>query len=250
MPETRPEPRDKASAMMKLGKVLVFLNLFVAIALVTWATSLTANRLDWVSRTEGETKIEGEIPRLAREINALGKQVAEASGTYGQADRALAEAESGIDPGREGRDRRRAVFAARLSDANNGRFYTQLQIPNKVLIDVTRQGPAVIGPGGLPLEGVEKYQLRLENARKDGQLYDTQIVKLRQQFAELSAQIEDTDTRITIQREILANLGDEDKFLKSLQVNWDEDLRTLQTRQQQLQRRIESVKNVALKEKQ
>lgn len=229
----------------RIGKLLVFLNLLAAVALVTWAVSLTANRLDWVDRQDGERKVEGEITRLKKEIEVASKGIAETSATFGQQDRALTAAESGTDFGREGRDRRRAVFAARLKAAQDGRFADQVRLPNRVLIDVSREGNPARGPSGAPLEGVEVYQKRLDDALRGSQAAVQRIARLRAQFDELSngqpEGIAAANKRIVDQRAILVNLTDEQRFLASVQVNWDEELRTLQTRRKQLERRLQSL---------
>ena len=234
--------------MTRLGKILVFLNLLASVSLVTWAVSLSANRLDWIDRQDGDRKVEGDITRLKKEIDAALKGITETSAVYGQADRALTALEIGADPGQEGRDRRRAVFAARLKAAEDGRFAEQLKIAGKQLIDVSREGNPVRGPGGQPLAGVEIFQKRLDDAVRASQRSQEQIAKLRTDFKELSDGpdgIRATEKRILDQREILANLTNEAQFLASVQVNWDEELRSLQTRQRQLERRYRQVTGAA-----
>jgi len=158
--------------MTRVGKLLVFLNLFASVGLATWAVSLSANRLDWVDRQDGEKKVEGDITRLKKEIDSSLKGIAEVSAVYGQQDRALTAAESGTDAQREGRDPRRKAFATRLKAAEDGRFAEQVRLPNKVLIDVSQESrKPVLGPSGQPLEGVEVYQKKLDDALKDSQTY-------------------------------------------------------------------------------
>lgn len=226
--------------MTRAGQVLVFVNLFVSVALVTWAVSLTTNRLDWVDRQDGAQKIEGEVTKLRKEIDAAIRGINEVSGVYGQKEQALVDAEAGSDPGREGRDVRRAVFAKRLTDAKSGRFAEQRQLPGKVLIDVNREGNPILGPNGENLEGVDVYNGRLDRAVVESRRLNEQIAGQRKQFDDLSKQIEDANLRIDAQRVIAANLADEQQYLKAVQVNWDEELRTLQTRQKQLERRIKA----------
>lgn len=225
--------------MMRAGKVLVFANLCVAVAIVTWAVSLTANRTEWFDTGEGAQRVTGELNRLRKEIQDLNRAAKEASGVYGQREQALADAESGSDPGREGRDYRKAVFLKRLEEARAGNFTEHLQLPGKVLIDVSRVGEPIRGPNNEPrLLGVDVYNDRLDRAVQQSRMFTRQIDADRAKFAELSDQIKDTNERIDVQREIVANLADELRYLASVQINWDAELRTLQTRQRQLERRI------------
>lgn len=230
--------------MTRAGQFLVFLNLFASVALATWAVSLSANRLDWVDRQDGDKKVEGDITRLKKEIDAAVKGIAEVSAVYGRVEQGLAAAESGTEAGREGRDARRAVYLARLKDAQDGKFFELAKIPNRVLLDVSRPGTPVRLPNGQDLAGVEVYQKRLDDALRDSQAAQTAIVGLRERFRDLSegeGGIRATEKRIADQREIAASLTNEARFLAAVQVNWDEELRTLRTRQRQLERRIGQV---------
>jgi hypothetical protein len=89
----------------------------------------------------------------------------------------------------------------------------------------------------------------LDDALKDSQAAQAAIEQLRQRFRDLSIGgpdgnpigIQATERQIAEQRDILANLLNEAKYLAAVQINWEEELRTLRTRQRQLERRIQQV---------
>jgi len=220
--------------MTAIGKLLVFLNLFVALALLTWAASLSANRLDWVDRkTETET-IKGQVTRLKEQLDAATKSIAQLSDNYGTMDRKLTEAE--LD-----RDQRRAEFANRLQEARDGTFREQVLLPDGIRIDIAQKGPTVKGPGGQDLKGVQFYQDELNRAIQDGAVAQKSIADARTKFTELTADIQDTNARIASQRDVLAQQKNERTYLGALQVNWDEQLRTLRLRERQLEQRLQAV---------
>ena len=60
--------------MTGIGKLLVFLNLIAAAALLTWGLSAYANSPNWVdSKSADGTAVEGEISLLKKEIDKFAK---------------------------------------------------------------------------------------------------------------------------------------------------------------------------------
>ncbi|MGL6095542.1 MAG: hypothetical protein ACRC7O_07075 [Fimbriiglobus sp.] len=231
--------------MTTIGKLLVFANLFVAVALLAWAVSLSANRLDWVDRTTADgTKIEGEISLLKKDIERSVKAITDANVGYSQAKKELKDQESG-------RTIRKSVLDERLSKAKRGEFRDQLLLgddPNsstgpelKARIDVQREGKAIVDLNGNPLRGVDAIQADLSREVRLSSDLSAAIAKARKEFAEVSVEIADTDTKIGVQRGVLSAIADEAKFLDSLQINWDEELRTLSRRKGQLEKRLKTL---------
>ena len=67
----------------KLGKLFVFFNVAVALALVTWSVSLTSNRLDWIDKPEGFNAADenpyaadtNNLERLENSITSVNKMI-------------------------------------------------------------------------------------------------------------------------------------------------------------------------------
>jgi hypothetical protein len=223
--------------MMTIGKLLVFVNLFAAMALLTWTTSLSVNRLDWVDRkTETET-VQGELSILRQEISKTIRALTEASVGYGIRKKELEDEE-------QGRAYREAKFQERLQNARSGRFNKQLnrvndeRLDRRSLIDVEVPGPAILDLAGQPLRGVDSIQADLTRETSDTKRYLQEITRAREQFQALSKQIAETDIKISDQRKIRDGLRIEREVLRDLDVNWEDELRLLKLRLQQLEQRL------------
>ena len=139
--------------MSTLGKVLVFVNLFVGIALLSWSVSAYGHRLDWLDRKSGTESVKGEITKLKEEVDRLTKAAADAQATYGLRAGNLVRVEAN-------RDTRSRKYQARLAQARAGQgFRVQLPLALPVWLTGIRQAAvmlvgvaavaALIGAGGL-----------------------------------------------------------------------------------------------------
>ena len=149
--------------MTAVGKVLTFLNLFCAVALLSWSASAYLNRLDWIDSTDAEKNVaEGQITKMDKEIKKLSKSIADTQTGYGERRVALEKSESD-------RDYRRIEFKKRLETARNdldpanGSFREQRpQTADKpggaTFTDLEIQGPVITGPDGKKLRGLKALQ--------------------------------------------------------------------------------------------
>ncbi len=110
--------------MTGIGKILVFLNLIAAAALLTWGLSAYRNSPDWLDQKSAEgAAIEGEISLLKKEIDRYARAAAGASEGYATKSAVLASAE-------RLRDFRKARLDVWLKDAEAGSFFTLPVVPN------------------------------------------------------------------------------------------------------------------------
>ncbi len=246
--------------MTFIGKLLVYLNLFVSVVLITWAVSLYVHRLDWIDRKlEDGTTVPGQITRLKKEIEDLTKQVVVANDGYGSRDRLLAPLETE-------QLYRKAQFDKRLARARSGEvkgptdgpFKAQLPLkdgpllkllptaPASILIDVDAEGKTVTflsdtDKKDAPLRGFKDIQADIDREQVAVKTASDAIAKARGEFDTLSKEIKTTDERTEVQKVILANLVEHEKYLGSAQINWDEELRVVTSRKKQLLRRLEDL---------
>ncbi len=236
---------------MKIAKVLVFANVFVSIGLLAWAVSIFTNRLSYFDTT-GENASKGQFSQYTEEIKRLSDGVQLAQTSYVRAMDGLISLE-------QERAFRSAILKILLDEVAkpgnpNAEFrvaprHTEPEL--KGLIDVFKYSPNNPFPSatnlrGQPLKGFGRLQQEMTNLQKDEKDYTDRIRKLREDTNKLSIEIYDDSTPIKtgVQTEvfkmkvIFQNLGDEEVHLADAQVNWEEQLRTLKIRKEQLQRRL------------
>lgn len=233
----------------KVAKVLVFANVFVSIGLLAWAVSIYTNRLSYFDTT-GEAASKGRFSQYTDEIKRLSDGIQLAQGGYVRAMDSLISLE-------QERDFRAAVLRILKNEvANAGQPNAEFRVAPrhtepelKGLIDVYKYSPNNPFPSatnlrGQPLKGFGRLQQEMTNLLKDEKDKSDQIRKLREDTNKLSKEIFDDTTKTGVQSEvfkmkvILQNLGDEELYLADAQVNWDEQLRTLKIRKEQLARRL------------
>lgn len=244
--------------MTAIGKLLVFLNLFVSVVLISWAVSLYVNRLDWLDgKTEDGKKIPGQISRLKSEIDEETKKIVQATSSYGSREKRLAVLEME-------QNYRHNFFEVQLTRARKGEvkgedgpFKTRDTLkggplltllpekPLRSLSDVDTPGKTVTfqpdsTPGkAVPLRGTEELSNELQREMDATATAAKDIADLRKQFGTASDEIKEATKRIEAQQVILANLVEQEKYLGSAQINWDEELNTVLRRNAQLLRRLE-----------
>jgi hypothetical protein len=233
----------------KIGKVLVFANVFVSIGLLAWAVSIFTNRLSYFDTT-GESATKGQFSQYTEEIKRLSDGIQLAQGGYvGAMDRLI-----GME---QERAFRTAVLKILMDEvAKEGQPNAEFRVPprhtdpdTKGLIDVSKYStmnpfPPATNLRGQPLKGFGRLRQEMTNLLKDEKDKTDQIRKLREDTNKLSIEIYDDTNKTGLQSEvfkmkvILQNLGDEELYLADAQVNWEEQLRTLKIRKEQLQRRL------------
>lgn len=246
---------------MKIGKALVFVNVFLSIGLLAWAVSLYTNRVAYFDTKDGETAVTGQFSQYTAEIKRLtdGSQLAQ--GAYSRSMDALITME-------QDRSYRNYVLNILLDEVRKqGNPDALFRVPGrhpdpelKGLVDVFKWGPNAPYPNALnlrnqPLKGFGRLAQEMTNLRKDEADKVQQINKLRADTSALSLQINNPTEKTGLQPEvfkmktIFQNLGDEEAFLADAQVNWEEQLRTLKLRKQQLTAALAAVAKPAATDK-
>jgi len=242
--------------MTFLGKLLVFLNILLATALLSWSVSLYTNRVDWPN-VEVDGKKLTEWPAVyARDIAANNARYADAKDMVRAAEAQLST--------------RRVALRDQLALARSGQFY-ELERTGKIgqnlleRFDLTRD-PARLtrvpkkdktGDVLVPLRGYETLQKELQAAadatvgseelgqesgkkglaaiRRQLGVLDTEIAGLVTPFKDPQIPPPGTIARLTA---AIAQREDEKRYLEDNRVNWDAQLITLQKRNTQLLERL------------
>ncbi len=225
--------------MTSLGKLLVYLNTFLAVILFGWAVSLYSNRVDWFDRTLADgTKIDGQIPMLQAEIKRYSDQIKATQQAY-------AAAVDRLDKTELQRDFRNAVLAKRMREIKTvdaqAKFLEQIRDGRTALIDVRNEGATVKGLGGTDLQGLASLSKRYSDLTTQRLAHQKAIDKLRTEYDALSDEILQVQAEVLRQKLIFDNLKDEQDYLSDARINWEEQLRTLEIRKSQLLSRLEAL---------
>lgn len=228
--------------MTRLGKVLVFVNLFVGVGLFAWALSLYANRLDYFDRKTAEPPVEGRFTTLKKQVDELVQAATASQKAYAfKAEQARAfEAV---------RDDRLTKLTARLELVRRGDqpvifFHQQMLLKDPQypgLIDVSQLGPVVRGVRNNELQGLGYLRSETAKAVREEKATQKRIIEARQKLEELSTRVDAVQAEVFKQKDIRANLVEERDYMADLQVNWDERLRVLERRNNQLSSRLEGL---------
>lgn len=218
-------------------KAIVYLNLIVGVALLSWSVGLYTQKLHWIDRAgpTGE-KIEGEITTLKAEIEGLMTESRIASHAWGSAYTLLTDTE-------KTRLERKRVLDTRLEWARKGDpkrvgFYTDELIPGTALIDTEKLGPAIKGPDGQPLRGADTLSQTI--IANDQEMLNAikEIEKLKLEQEQLQKREKLLQLKVDRDTVILDNLKNEQAYLAAFEVNWLEQLGTVQRRRLQLMKRL------------
>ncbi len=233
-----------------ISKVLVFANVFISIGLLAWAISIYTNRMTYFDGNDGETAVKGQFTKSTEEIKRLSDGIQLAQGMY-------VRAMDGLIGYEQERAFRTALLKMLMDEvAKPGNPTAEFRVAPrhsqselKGLIDVyafnpNNPFPPATNLRGQPLKGFGRLQQEMTNLLKDEKDKTEQIRKFREDTNKLSIEIYDNSTKKGIQSEvfkmkvILQNLGDEEVYLADSQVNWEEQLRTLKIRKEQLVKRL------------
>jgi septal ring factor EnvC (AmiA/AmiB activator) len=229
-----------------LGKLLVLLNAFVAVAVLSWALSANLNRQD------SEQAVDESGEKLTDKVKRLNAELTTAQATFAPAVAAVGDGEAKLAD-------YQARIRARLQESQTGEFYDlyspvdQPQGPDaadpKAFARTRRlewgQLPAarkIKGTDGVtPLRGVEAIQKELQDEGGKITAFTESIRKSVDAIGTLSTEIQGLNDRIARLRRILAAHESEIAALGDDRVNWDDRVGTLQKRNRQLQTRLRTV---------
>lgn len=251
--------------MTAIGKLLAFLTLIVGLTMMTWAVGVYAQRPAWFDPApEGgadPAAPAATFATLKAEIDALGRAAAVASGTWGDNLRALEARE-------RYREDRRKGYALRLQWAHTGNpkdlidpanpksgkgFYAPVIDPKTNLYDLSLdangrpKGEAIlgndIGPDGrpLPLPGVTGQLNSVTADVKGIEVLNQEIIKQRQAYDVLSAEVLATEKRLVAMNAIRDSVQAELFYLSTFEVNVYETRETVTRRERQLRNRLKTL---------
>lgn len=231
----------------RIGKWLVFVNLFLAVGLFAWALSLYANRPDWFDRTDGDVKVEGQLTRLQAEVKRVSDAIKGAQVGYARAARLLDTKEA------ERMSRYQVLnnrWLAEVRDENNpnAQFRVIPRQPNSVLAEYREQRPLApyLGLQGQPLSGLGTLKRKMQDLVRDERAARAAILAARQRLAQASDRVEAVQAEVFKMKDIRNAQKDQEAFLADAQINWDERLKTLKERESQLLGRLREVKGEAV----
>ena len=225
--------------MTSFGKLLVYLNTFVAVILFGWAVSLYTNRVDWFDRTtEDGTKFDGQITLLQAEVKRFADQIKGTQAAYVAANAQLNRAEVTRD---FHASKNFATMAEVKRVDDQVRFRELLRLPKSALLDVYTQGPVVNGLNGQPLQGLSLLRKKFDDLTQKTLAHQQTILKLRSEYDALSDQCSIVQAEVNRQKIIFNNLKDEQDYLYDARIHWEEQLRTLRVRQGQLAARLDAL---------
>ena len=245
--------------MTLIGKLLVFSILVVALAVMTWSTSVYVQRPGWFGDATPEAADKGHKPvnfkHLKAEAEALYRNAAVAGEQWGTHLKVLEDRE-------KLRADRRAAYAERIRWAHKGNpkdlidkdnpklggkgFYEPVVDPATKLYDMTvvaglPKGKAVLGTGGQPLPGRDGLLDSISGDVAAAVELEKQIRDLEAQFDALQKQVVDTQARAIKMGEIRDQVQGELFFLSTFEVNVFETRETVFRRERQLRTRLKGL---------
>lgn len=227
-----------------LGKFLVLLNAFAAVAVVAWAVSAYSTRVDAVDAvdTAGE--------KLVDKVKRLDKRAADAQVGYAPALGQVADADARLAD-------LRANIAKRLKQADGGTFYNIYttagpnvkdpanpnaldRVDRVVWTDDPKQ--QVKGLDGKPLAGVQQVRKLLDDEQKAAGASIDAIERSVKALTGLNAEVAALDARYAWLEEVGRRHEAELPVLADLRVNWENRSGSLARRRTQLLLRLEDLK--------
>jgi|SRR5579883_1097434 len=229
--------------MTRLGKILVFVNLFIGVGLFAWALSLYANRLDYFPRKDADPPVEGRFATLKKQVDELSSAATTAMKSYAFKSEQARAFESFRDY-RLARLNERLALVRQRGDRPDIFFHQQIlmrdpQYPG--LIDDKVEGPVVRGVRNNELQGLGYLKSAMEQSVREEKATLARIIEARKKLRELSTRVDAVQAEVFKQKDIRANLLEERDYIADVKVNWDERLRVLQRRNSQLAGRLESL---------
>jgi hypothetical protein len=229
--------------MTTLGKLLAFVNLVIAIAMVTWSVSVYAARPTWFDpKPDGgfaPGRDQENFAQLKEEIDNLGRVAMSAGAQWGTQRTILEAAE------KERTDRLKG-YAERLQWARDGRdpknpnspgFFTPVT-DSRGLIDLNVVGDPILGPDNKSLRGANKLGANINADIGEVVRLARECNKLRDEFKDVGVQIQGVETRLLKMGVIRDSVQAELFHLASFEVNVYETRETVVRRKRQLVGRL------------
>jgi hypothetical protein len=229
--------------MTTLGKILAFVNLVIAMAMLSWSVSTYSLRPGWFNpKPEGGGYPTGrEVENFAQlkdEIDNLGRAAVAASTEWG-AQRTRLE---GLETLRANRQK---GYAERLEWARNGKpdhkdgaAFFEPVYDSRGMLDLSVVGDPILGDDNRPLRGVNKLGTTVAADAREVVRLSQEISKLRDQFKTIGTQILDTESRLLRMGVIRDSVQAELFHLASFEVNVYETRETVVRRKKQLTARL------------
>jgi hypothetical protein len=229
--------------MTLLGKILAFVNLVIALAMLSWSVSVYTNRPAWFDPKPESGYPQGSMAenfaQLKDDIDNLGRAAVAASNEWG-AQRDRLEAVEKL------RANRQKGYAERLEWARNGRpndkngagFFEPVYEPRTGLLDLSAVGDAIIGPDNQPLRGANKLGVGTAADAREIDRQSKEIVKHRDAFQAKGTEILATETRLLKMGVIRDAVQAELFHLATFEVNVYETRETVLRRKKQLVGRL------------
>jgi DNA repair exonuclease SbcCD ATPase subunit len=223
----------------RIGKILVYVNLFASVALAAWAIALYTARPNFFDNATAEPKIEGQFTKAKKELDELNGSLTLAQSNYSQAAAYTTSYE-------QTRDFRNNKLSARLNlvrkgDDANINFREQRKLADKqfsALIDEKQEGNIIKGVRDTPLQGLGYLTSEMRKSVQEETTTRKAIEEARRKLEELSARVQNRQDEMFAQKVIRKNLGEQKLDLGDVQTNWDEQLRLLERRKAQLGARL------------
>lgn len=230
--------------LTNLGKLLVLLNAFASVAVVSWAAAAYFTRVDAVDAVDAA----GE--KLVDKVKRLDKKAAEAQTGYAPALEGVALADARLHE-LKGR------IVTRLQQADSGVFYEihdhrlagarDPLNPNAFerfgrIIWTDDPAKVVKGLDGKPLAGVDQMRKNLIDEQTAASNSIDAIEKSVKALTALNAEVDTLDARYAWLKEVAQRHEAEMPVLADLRVNWENRGGSLLRRRTQLILRLEDLK--------
>ena len=210
-----------------LGKLLVLLNAFAAVAVLAFAAAAYVTRLD-----------------PAEAVDAAGVKLTD---KLKKADALAATAQKGYAPElARAMDTEAALFdlrrrvAARLAEADANRLYNIYDTNNSVVWESPKERE-LVGPDNKPLKGLDAISKDLADRRAQAAESITKIDAAAARLNELNAEVADLNAQWKWLDRIAKRHDAELAVLDDVRVNWENRGGSLQRRRTQLQTRLDAL---------
>ena len=223
--------------MTSLGKILAFVNLVIAMAMLSWSVSIYSLRPGWFdAKPEGGYPVGREAENFALlkdEIDNLGRAAIAASNEWG-AQRTRLEGLEKLRATRQKGYAERLEWARNGNPAKEGAAFFEPVYDSRGLLDLTVLGEPILGDDNKPLQGVNKLGATTAADVREVVRLSQENVKNRDRFKEIGTQILDTESRLLKMGVIRESVQAELFHLASFEVNVYETRETVVRRKRQL----------------
>jgi hypothetical protein len=227
--------------MTALGKILAFVNLVIAMAMLAWSVSTYSLRPGWFDpKSEGgyPTGAEAEnFALLKDEIDNLGRAATAASTEWG-AQRARLEGLEKLRAARQKGYAERLEWARNGNPAKEGAGFFAPVYDSRGMLDLSVLGDPILGDDNRPLQGVNKLGTGVAADVREVVRLSQENSKNRDLFKEKGTQILDTESRLLKMGVIRDSVQAELFHLASFEVNVYETRETVLRRKKQLSGRL------------